>query len=599
ATYRVELPAGVKAAQGQTQTTSIYSANFTVIPPPTVANTNPANGEQFADPYQGLDITFSGPISPASVIVGQTLLVEPAISATEVYTYWSQNDTQVNISFARKENSVYTVTLTPGIVGRYGQPLAEPTTISWKTYRQTPYVHIVSPSIATYNGYRAETYVYMTVRNVSQVNFALYRLNRDEFVNLSQNVFAGFDDYNQWESFTPPQDRRVGEWSQTTDPELYENYVYKVDVSQAVAGGQPLAPGLYFLVAQAAPSGIYPESQGADLTEASDRQLLIVSKRSLILKQGQGDALAWLTDLQSGQPVGNAPISFVAGKQNPSQTQTDSEGVATSTFTQPPLTEPAISVIAFTGNPDQPDDNFAVSSSSWSSGINSYEFDGIYPGFGGFGSSGGYTGYIYPERPLYRPGQTVNFKGIIRADDDARYSLPPVDKPVTVQITDFQGRQIYSQSLTLNGWGTFNGLLVLGDQAGVGAYSQVQYDNASFYGQFQVAAYRKPDYVVTVQTDKSEYRQGETIKVNAATEFFSGGPVSKAKVLDILTEPYNFQYPGSGYYDFLDSDELRHRLRPIYLTEKTLHFAAGTAIAGRFLKSARYFSPADQPELYF
>jgi hypothetical protein len=560
AVYRVELPRGVKAAQSQAQTTSAYNANFTVSPPPAVLSTNPPDGEQFADPFQGLNITFNGPISPATVIPGQTLIFEPAISATEVYTYWSQNDTQVNISFPRQENKVYTVTLTSGVAGRYGQPLQAETTVRWQTYRQTPYVRIVSPSIATYNGYRAETYVYMTVRNVSQVNLALYRLSKDEFATLSQNVFAGIDDYNQWESFVPPQDRRVGEWSQPTDPELYENYVYKVDVSQAVANGQPLAPGLYFLVAQAAPSGIFPEAQGTDLSQASDRQLLIVSKRNLTLKQGQGDALALLTDLQSGQPVSEVPVTFVANQQNADQSQTDATGVATGTFSYLP-NEPLATLLAFAGNPDQADDNFAVGSSTWSSGINAYEFEGLYPGFGGFGSSFGYTAYLYTERLLYRPGQTVNFKGIIRADDDARYSLPTAASTATVQIFDFQGRQVYNQELPLNEWSTFNGSLKLGDQAGLGAYSiQVQYEGAGFYGQFQVAAYRKPDYVVSVVTDKAEYRQGDTIKVSASAEFFSGGPVSNAKVRwTLLTEPYAFQYQGSGTYDFLDSDELRRR----------------------------------------
>ncbi len=36
-----------------------------------------------------------------------------------------------------------------------------------------------------------------------------------------------------------------------------------------------------------------------------------------------------------------------------------------------------------------------------------------------------YFAYLYTDRPIYRPGQTVNFKGILRKEDDAEYSLPP------------------------------------------------------------------------------------------------------------------------------------------------------------------------------
>jgi len=36
-----------------------------------------------------------------------------------------------------------------------------------------------------------------------------------------------------------------------------------------------------------------------------------------------------------------------------------------------------------------------------------------------------YAAYIYTERPIYRPGQTVYFKAIVRRDDDAVLSLLP------------------------------------------------------------------------------------------------------------------------------------------------------------------------------
>jgi hypothetical protein len=193
ATYQILLPKGTEGALDGAVSQSDYSASFTVTPYPAIVSTNPPDGEQFADIYQGLDITFSGPMNPASVVFGENLIIEPEVSATEVYTYWSQNDTQVNINFARRENSAYTVTLRGDIEGRYGQPLNQDTTIRWKTLRQTPYVYLVSPSIATYNGYQPETYVYMTVRNVSQVNFALYRLAKDEFISLSDSAFTGWE----------------------------------------------------------------------------------------------------------------------------------------------------------------------------------------------------------------------------------------------------------------------------------------------------------------------------------------------------------------------------------------------------------------------
>lgn len=559
AAYQIVLPKGVKGALDQTQIQSDYNATFTVTAYPDVASTNAANGEQFADIYQGLDITFNAPMNPVTFVVGETVIISPQITATDVYSYWSQNDTQVNLNFPRKENSEYSVTLRGSIEGRYGQPLNKDITIAWKTLKQTPYVHLVSPKIAMYNGYQPQTYVYMTVRNVNQVNFNLYRLSQDEFLQLSEGTFAGWDDNQQWSNFQPDPAKLVGAWTQATDPAVYENYVYKVDVSQAVANGQALPPGLYYLQAAAPPENIYPEAQSADPSQAVDRQLLVVSKKNITLKQGSGDVLAWLTDLQSGQPTANAPVNLLVNRQTGSPTQTDAEGVATFTYKPLPDGSP-VSLVVFTGNPDQPDDNFAVGVTTWNAGINSYDFNLYNSGFSGFRYGGPYNGYIYSDRPLYRPGQTVYFKGIIRADDDARYRLPTVPT-ATVQIFDGQYRQVYNKELPLNDFGTFNGEFKLGDTAGLGSYSlQVLVEGVTFYGNFQVSAYRKPEFLVNALTDKSEYRQGETIKVSASAEFFTGGPVSNAKVRwTLLTVPYAFQYQGPGYYDFVDVEEFNRR----------------------------------------
>ena len=290
AAYQLLLPKGVSSSLG-TVTGSDYSAAFTVSPQPAVVGSNPADGEQFADIWQGLEITFNAPMNPASVVLGQNLIIEPKVAATDVYTYWSNSDTVLSVNFPRRENSVYTVTLRSDIEGRYGQPLGRETVIRWQTLRQSPYVFLVSPKIGVYNGYQPETYIYMTVRNVRQVNFELYRLPLADFLKLSPQSYRGFQAGYQWDQYTPQTGDRLGQWQQTVDPAAFENYVYKVDVSQAVTGGQPLPPGLYYLEASVDPADFYPEAQGSDPTAAIDRQILIVSKRSLAVKQGRGDIL--------------------------------------------------------------------------------------------------------------------------------------------------------------------------------------------------------------------------------------------------------------------------------------------------------------------
>ena len=231
-------------------------------------------------------------------------------------------------------------------------------------------------------------------------------------------------------------------------------------------------------------------------------------------------------------------------------------------------------MLLFSGNPDQLDDNFAVASNTWSAGIENYDFSYLYQG-GGFTYSRPYGGLIYTERRLYRPGQTVYFKGIARLDDDARYQIP-ADRSVTVNIYDSQYRQIYSEVLPLNDFGSFNGSFGLDEEASLGGYQieanltdPVWQTVGVGYNSFSVAEYRKPEFLVEAATDKSEYRAGETIKLELESSFFSGGPVSNALVRwTLLSDNYYFQYtPLSvpplqgegvrGRYDFTNEDNIR------------------------------------------
>ena len=67
--------------------------------------------------------------------------------------------------------------------------------------------------------------------------------------------------------------------------------------------------------------------------------------------------------------------------------------------------------------------------------------------------------YIYTDRPLYRPGHTVYFKGIVRMNDDLDYSLPSANN-IEVTISNYD-ETIYEKTLPLSSFGSFNGELTL------------------------------------------------------------------------------------------------------------------------------------------
>ncbi len=545
--YAIELPAGTKGDIAQAQTPRAYEAIFTVIPYPQIISTYPASGDEAVEPWQSLEINFNAPIHPASLVFGENLTIQPTVAATQVFTYWWSSDTSVEINFPTEASSRYRVSLGPTIEGRYGHQLGVSTDVLWQTRAKSPWLLMHTPGrVSTYNAY-TDTLAYFTVRNLSEINFRLYPLSKDDFVVLNGDSW-----WDAWDSYSRVGEEPLAFWTKPVEPVLNQSAIYEVDLGRDSGLGNRLPPGLYYLEATVSPNDIYPEAQG-DVYELIERKMLVVSKYNLTLKASNKEALAWLTDLDSGQPVANVPLSFEVESDTIRGDRTNDEGVSTSTYDK--TYEAYTPHFAFAGNTTA-DDDVAVAISNWTDGIERYQFDNVSTE----DYQQPYNAHFYTDRNIYRPGQTVHFKGILRQDNDARYSLPGAGDTASVTISDSQGKEIFSDELSLSQMGTINGSFELDENAGLGSYSiQTQYDEDNyFYDDFQVAAYRKPEFLVEVSTDKTEYAQGEEINVTASAEFFFGGPVSAAEVRwTLVSNDYTFNYTGAGFYDFTDYDTSR------------------------------------------
>ena len=77
-------------------------------------------------------------------------------------------------------------------------------------------------------------------------------------------------------------------------------------------------------------------------------------------------------------------------------------------------------------------------------------------------------GYLYTDRPIYRPNQEVFFKGILRTNDDLHYSLPK-EKQVYV-VVDQWGQKIFSEYVPVNEQGSFSGTVKLAQDVSLGSY---------------------------------------------------------------------------------------------------------------------------------
>ena len=516
-----EVARGASARQGEVGLARATSWRFSTVEEPGVVSTSPGNGARGVKPWGsiGLEITFASPMQREGFL--GRLSLSPTV--TPVYTYWSEYDTQVRIYFEREPASTYNVTLDAATPDKYGATLGKALSVRFATGDLSPYAALNSDDrLSTYNAY-TETVSYVSYQNVSRLDLALYRLSPPAFVRLNSN-------WEAWNHFVPDESDLVRAWSLKVSPPRNQPQLRAVNLR--TGQNEPLPPGLYYLQLTA------PESRAAAEGDyRPSRYMFVKSRLNLALKQTLSEALVWATDLSSGQPVDDVPISFYQGV-NPlgAGGATDAGGL----YVAPdlPLDNFWDPLLAISGEPGAED--FGIAYNGWDKGISPWDFDVDLE----FWSSD-YVGYLYTDRPIYRPGQTVYFKGILRADDDAHYSLPDVEQ-VTVLINDPQGKELYKKKLPLNDMGTLNGELALDGEAALGGYYlevQDQEREIYFSTSFRVAEYRAPEYQVSVTTDRDAYLGGETIDVSAEATYYFGGPVTDAEVhWSVLSSDYFFHY---------------------------------------------------------
>jgi uncharacterized protein YfaS (alpha-2-macroglobulin family) len=169
--------------------------------------------------------------------------------------------------------------------------------------------------------------------------------------------------------------------------------------------------------------------------------------------------------------------------------------------------------------------------------------------------------FIFTDRPLYKPGDTVNFKAILRTDDDARYTIPTGQATATVYNGYYYPGSTmtpeFEQSYTISPDGTISGQYQIPQDAKVGEHTlnislPDQSTSGSFFDNeftsstisYDVEFFRKPEYTIDVTTPKTEYIAGDNTSFTIDGRYFSGQPLMNQKVKYTVysSDFYEYQY---------------------------------------------------------
>ncbi|MEZ8220226.1 hypothetical protein GG496_000393 [Candidatus Fervidibacteria bacterium JGI MDM2 JNZ-1-D12] len=163
------------------------------------------------------------------------------------------------------------------------------------------------------------------------------------------------------------------------------------------------------------------------------------------------------------------------------------------------------------------------------------------------------SGVIYTDRPVYRPGNLVHFKGIVR-EQTAKGYQPPNPIPFTLLVRDPDGNTIHRTDVTLTDFGSFSGSLTLNEESPTGTYTIEAVpkngtgESNRIVGTFTVAAYRKPEIQVTVKPSRSRFSRSDTVTITVTARYYFGMPVAGAEVSYWVTRlPVVDEYEGAEW----------------------------------------------------
>ncbi|MCO5198691.1 MAG: Ig-like domain-containing protein [Anaerolineae bacterium] len=524
-TYRIDVDDSATSASGATLARSA-NARMTTYPYPGVDETYPRNRETGAS-WNGINITFVSPMNGDTLENSITISPEP-LDGYRI-DFWPESQFMF-INTLLERNTTYEVTLSGDVEDIYGNKMGEDYMWSFTTADYEPLATFNLPPNVSQLSTSFPSIVDVVYRRVSGFDVSLYDFDGAIPANLLGQPYQVND------PDVAPTDP-IGEWSYSVSS--IEDELGSQSIELATDGGV-LPTGVYLLDIDA------PELGENAYYWQYPRNLLIVADTNLVVKETFNHVHVWATDLESGEPSAGLNIAFYYDGVNIGSATTDNDGLATLAKSENGRNS---GTLAVAGTPGEP--GFGAGSSQWSLSVEPWQFGITY----GWEDERPYYAYIYTDRPIYRPGDTVNIRGVLRATNYGRYGQPDLSDVTLKLLPAYSYTENATQEeaieVVMDENGGFSAEYIVPENATLGTYNII-IDSPDFdYNsnrEFTVAEYRAPEILVTSTAAVDEGLRGEPAQFTVDVSYFFGGPAADLDVTwSLSSEPY---YLDTGNYQY-------------------------------------------------
>ena len=276
-----------------------------------------------------------------------------------------------------------------------------------------------------------------------------------------------------------------------------------------------------------------------------------VTNLGISVKDSPQNTLIFVTRLDNGAPVSGARVSIVDRASKAVWTgSTAADGVAIAPRTRGIRDASRWWRLSFIVTAEK-DGDLAYAASDWNEGISPWSFGS---NFDLDQAEPMLRGTVFSDRGVYRLGEEIHFKAILRHNTPEGIRLLIEGTPVLVSVRDVQNRLVDERVVKVNGWSSAEWTMALPSQGSLGSYSvrailesdrpgpkppedlrpqdepgpglddYVPWEKA-VRGSFLVAAYRRPDFRVDVSIGNAAVMAGESVRASVSAKYLFGAPM--------------------------------------------------------------------------
>jgi uncharacterized protein YfaS (alpha-2-macroglobulin family) len=214
------------------------------------------------------------------------------------------------------------------------------------------------------------------------------------------------------------------------------------------------------------------------------------------------------------------------------------------------------------------DGDTAYATSDWNEGIGPYDFG---MNFDLHEAQPLLRGTIFTDRGVYKPGEEVHAKVVLRSDTPKGMQLLSAGTAVEIVVTDSHSKEVDKRTVTLNDWSSAEWTWTVPADSVLGDYS-VNATTASqrllVAGEFLVAAYRRPEFRVDVTLKAPTSIAGTKLNGTIVGKYLFGAAMASRPVKWTYSKSPIYDVPhairerfAEGQWEFLGEDSENQRTR--------------------------------------